>query len=170
MIWSWNIRLPQIISGPTWSGKSFWVRFLQNINSLCTEKNFDGGIIWCYSERTAVPDRELSKISNNIRLNKGVQENFENKNGKPCLIKLDDQLDFVYSKEVCNLFRKGSHHRNISVILITQKLFHQGQLFRDISLNAKYLVLLKKLGIVISLCAWPVKYILKVLRSYRTHI
>jgi len=129
-----------IISGPTGSGKSsFCVRFLQNLKSLCTEQNFDGGIIWCYSERTAVPDRELSEISNNIRLNKGVPEKFENKNGKPCLIILDDQLG-VYSKEVCNLFTKGSHHRNISVILITQNLFHQGQFCRDISLNAKYLV------------------------------
>jgi hypothetical protein len=44
---------------------------------------------------------------------------------------------------VCNLINKGSHHRNISVILITQNLFHQANYCRDISLNAKYLVLLK---------------------------
>ena len=31
------------------------------------------------------------------------------------------------------------------MILITQKLFHQGQYCRDISLNAKYLVQLKTL-------------------------
>ena len=49
----------------------------------------------------------------------------------------------VYSKQVCDLFTKGSHHRNISVILITQNLFHQGRYCRDISLNAKYLVPLK---------------------------
>jgi hypothetical protein len=33
--------------------------------------------------------------------------------------------------------------RNLSVILITQYFFHQGRHCRDISLNAKYLVLLK---------------------------
>ena len=44
---------------------------------------------------------------------------------------------------MCNLFTKGSHRRNISVILITQNLFQQGKFCRDISLNAKYLVLLK---------------------------
>ena len=38
---------------------------------------------------------------------------------------------------------KGSHHRNISVILITQNLFHQANYCRTISLNAKYIVLLK---------------------------
>jgi len=39
------------------------------------------------------------------------------------------------------LFTRGSHHRNIGVILITQNLFHQCRNCRDISLNAKYLVL-----------------------------
>jgi hypothetical protein len=44
---------------------------------------------------------------------------------------------------VCDLFTKGSHHRNISVILITQNIFHQAKHCQDISLNAKYLVILK---------------------------
>jgi len=56
---------------------------------------------------------------------------------------LDDLLNDVYSKQVCDLFTKGSYHRNISVILITQKLFHQCRYCRDISLNGKYLVLFK---------------------------
>jgi hypothetical protein len=44
---------------------------------------------------------------------------------------------------VCGLFTKGSHNRNISVILITKNLFHQGKFCRDISLNAKYIVVSK---------------------------
>jgi len=44
---------------------------------------------------------------------------------------------------VCVLFTRGSHHRNISVKLITQNLFHQVRNCRDISLNAKYLLLFK---------------------------
>ena len=44
---------------------------------------------------------------------------------------------------MCDLFTKGSHLRNISVILITQEIFHQLKHCRDISLNAKYLKLLK---------------------------
>jgi len=55
----------------------------------------------------------------------------------------DDLLNGVYSKQVCDLFTKGSHHRNICVILISQNLFHQGRYCRDIYLNAIYLVLLK---------------------------
>ena len=74
-----------------------------------------------------------------------MPENFTNTGSKPCLIILDDLLNEVYSKEMCQLFTKGSHHRNISVILITQNLFHQARYCRDISLNAKYIVLLKNI-------------------------
>jgi hypothetical protein len=56
---------------------------------------------------------------------------------------LDDLLNDVYSKELCVLFTRGSHHRTISVILVTQNLFHKGKHCPDILLNAKYLVLLK---------------------------
>ena len=72
--------------------------------------------------------------------------NFENVQGEPCLIILDDLLTEVYSEDLCVLFTRGSHHRNISsVILITQNIFHQGRNCRDIYLNAKYLVLLKNI-------------------------
>ena len=45
--------------------------------------------------------------------------------------------------EVSELFTKGSHHRNLSVVFITQNLFHQGKKMRTISLNAHYFVLFK---------------------------
>jgi GTPase SAR1 family protein len=55
-----------IVSGPTGSGKSsFCMGFLQNLYS-CTEQNFDGGIIWCYSESTAVPWQQLATLSKNV--------------------------------------------------------------------------------------------------------
>jgi len=44
---------------------------------------------------------------------------------------------------MCHLFTRGSHHKIISVILITQIHFHQGSYCRDISLNAHYKVALK---------------------------
>ena len=114
-----------------------------NISILCTEPDFSGGIIWCYSEKSAVPREKLTPLHKNVSFHEGVPQNFGNEHGKPCLIILDDLLNEVYSKNVCDLFTKGSHHRNTSVILITQNLFHQGRFCRDISLNAKYLVALK---------------------------
>jgi len=132
------------VSGPSGSGKSsFTLRLLQHLDSLCTEPNFSGGIIWCYSEKSAVPPEKLTSLHKNVSFHEGVPQNFGDDHGRPCLIILDDLLNEVYSKDVCDLFTKGSHHRNISVILITQNLFHQGRFCRDILLNAKYSVALK---------------------------
>ena len=45
-----------IVAGPSGSGKRILViKLLRNLESLCTESHFKGGIIWCYSEETAVP-------------------------------------------------------------------------------------------------------------------
>ena len=60
----------------------------------------------------------------NIQFLEGVPENFGNSQGKPSLLILDDLLNGAYSDKVCDLFTKGSHHRNVSVILVTQNLFH----------------------------------------------
>jgi len=120
------------------------VRFLQNLDALCTERDFDGGVIWCYSEKTAVPSPKEPPKKSDEHFNEGVPTDFyENARGRPCLVIIDDLLNDVYSKQVCDLFTKGSHHRNIRVILITQNLFHQCRYCRDTSLNAKYLVVLK---------------------------
>jgi len=85
----------------------------------------------------------LTSLHKKFSFHQGVLQNIGNEHGKTCLIILDDLLNEVYSKDVCDLFTKGSHHRNISLILITQNLFHQGRFCRDISLNAKYSVSLK---------------------------
>jgi hypothetical protein len=73
----------------------------------------------------------------------GVPEELGDAQGRPSLIILDDLLNQVYSQNVCEIFTKGFHHKNASVVLITQNLFNQGRHYRDISLNAKHLVLLK---------------------------
>jgi hypothetical protein len=85
---------------------------------------------------------QLIALKKNVQIHEGLPENFENTKGLPCLFILDDLLNEVYSRAVCDLFTKGSHHRNLSV-LITENFFHQVPHCRDISLNAKYLVALK---------------------------
>ena len=134
-----------IIAGPTESGKStFCVRFLQNLRTLCSESKFEGGILWCFSEQTSIPRESLNELKPKIRYLEGVPIEFKNPRGQACLFILDDLLNDVYSsRQVCDLFTKGSHHRNISVILLTQNVFHQDRHCRDISLNAQYLVLLE---------------------------
>ena len=97
---------------------------LQNLAALCTESEFGGGIVWCYSEKTDVPKSE--QLSSNTTYHEGAQENFGG-GGKRRLVIVVDLLSDVYSKQVCDLFTRGSQHRNICLILITQNLFHQGR-------------------------------------------
>ena len=47
------------------------------------------------------------------------------------------------SKLIAELFTKGSHHRNLSIILICQNFFMRGSENRNISLNSQYIVLFK---------------------------
>jgi len=133
-----------IVAGPTGCGKtSFVIKLLRNLDSQCTESRLEGGIIWRYSEETAVPRQQISKLGLNISYQEGLPESYGNARGEPSLIILDDLLNEAYGRNVCDLFTKGCHHINISVVLLTQNIFHQGTHFRDISLNSKYLVLLK---------------------------
>jgi len=132
-----------IVAGRTgWGKTSFCIKLTKKLDTVCTESKVKGGFIWCFNEATTVPREQLSKLGKCIQYQEGLPENFGNAQGEPSLIILDDLLNQIYSKEVCNLFNKGSHHRNISVLLLTQNIFHQGTNCRDISLNAKYLVLL----------------------------
>ena len=133
-----------IVADPTSSGKtSFCKKLLRILDTQCTEWRIRGAIIWCYSEETPVHRQQLDKLGLNITYQEGLPEKYGNALGEPSLITLDDLLNQVYSKDVCDLFTKDRYHRNISVLLLTQNLFHQGTNCRDISLNAKYLVVLK---------------------------
>ena len=63
---------------------------------------------------------------------------------KKHLIILDDLMDESKDNaQVSKLFTKGSHHRNISVIFISQNLFVQGKYTRSISLNSHYMIIFK---------------------------
>ena len=46
-------------------------------------------------------------------------------------------------KRIANLFTKGSHRRNLSVIHIVQNIFDKSKETRNISLNTHYIVLFK---------------------------
>ena len=67
-----------------------------------------------------------------IKFFKGIPEYLENDSYLDVnicnLIVIDDQMiEAGKDNWIKNLFTKGSHHRNLSVIYIVQNLFHQGK-------------------------------------------
>lgn len=127
-----------MISGPSGCGKtSFLTKLLKNRKWLI-DVDFKK-IIWCYSEVNSLP-----KLSDNdIEYIQGLPEYIENVENEPILVILDDLMSDSDSLKISELFTKGSHHRNISIILITQNIFHKGTHSRDISLNTKYFIIFK---------------------------
>ena len=62
----------------------------------------------------------------------------------PKLLILDDLQDETADNTlVADLFRRGSHHRNLSVIFITQNIFFQGKKARNIAVNGNYYIIFK---------------------------
>ena len=62
---------------------------------------------------------------------------------KHCLLVLDDLMEqVVRSVDAQSIFIKHSHHKQISVIFITQNIFSSGRCSRSISINSHYFILL----------------------------
>ena len=60
------------------------------------------------------------------------------------LLIIDDLMQQAKNDElIANLFTKGSHHSNLTVMYLMQKLFEQGKYSVTVSRNSHYLVLFK---------------------------
>ena len=77
-----------------------------------------------------------------ITFNEGLPDNkqFDGKYGT--LLILDDLMKEA-GDTVLDLFTKLSHHRDVSVIFITQNLFFKSKQSRTMNLNTQYIVLFK---------------------------
>jgi hypothetical protein len=128
-----------LISGPTQSGKThFSFELLKNIHKMIDP--VPTRVIWCYGEE----QEKLKELPDYVTLVEGLEGIQEiDKNAQNLLI-LDDLMhEAGENKEVAELFTKGSHHRNLSVIMIVQNVFHQGKIMRTISLDAHYMIIFK---------------------------
>ena len=133
------------ISGPTGSGKSTFVfRLIENKAEMF--KVEPERIYYFYT----VWQPSFEKISNkNVTFLQGLpdSETIQSiSNDNHNLIVLDDmQIKAMNDPYIANLFSRESHHRNLTVILLLQNLFHQGKYGRDISLNSHYFILFKNI-------------------------
>ena len=135
-----------MVAGMTGSGKTVWVQsLLQQAQTVIDQP--PERIIWCYSQWQNAYTQLLMMIPTIVFV-KGIPESLENDTYLDVnirnLIVIDDQmLEAGKDNRIVNLFTKGSHHRNLSVVYIVQNLFHHGKGNRSISLNSHYLVLFK---------------------------
>ena len=66
------------------------------------------------------------------------------RSGESTLLILDDLAsELSGNPKASKLFTQGIHHRNVSIVFITQNLYKQGKAMRDIQLNCQYLVLFR---------------------------
>jgi hypothetical protein len=123
-----------IVAGPSGCGKTVFTNALIK-SHLIDDINFNE-IIWCYSEIGSLRDRIPY-----VTYQEGLPS-VEQYDGTRKLVILDDLMHET-NTDIAKLFTKMSHHRNVSVILITQNVFFQSKNSRDISLNNNYLVIFK---------------------------
>jgi len=130
------------IAGPTFSGKSKLIEKIVLNRDKIIDKKIEK-IFICY--KTPNNSYDLFKYMDiDVEMNEGLLDFNELDTKKNNLVILDDLMSVCKdSNEVLNLFTVDSHHRNISVFLVSQNLYTQGKCAREISLNASNLVIFK---------------------------
>lgn len=135
-----------ILSGPSSSGKTYWLyKLFCNINKTFTKTPDQIIICYQYWQNNIYPALE-DVVGKKIRFIKGLPENIETtiQSCDNTLLILDDlQTDIKHRTDVLNLFTRGGHHKSISTILITQNLFAEGPIFRDLRWNSHYVVVMR---------------------------
>ena len=131
------------IVGPTMSGKSTLTRQLLNNMKLLFEPA-PTRVVYAYG----VHQESFDKFDTSVQLVHGIEsilsdDDFFDKN-IPTLLVIDDLMDEISSNKLAiSLFTRNVHHKNVTVIFLSQNLFKQGKNMRDIALNSQYLILFK---------------------------
>ena len=124
------------VAGPTNSGKTWFVfRLLKHAENMITpppEK-----IVYCYGEFQPIFAEYPS-----VEFHEGLPS-VDRFDGRQRVLLIIDDLMNEADQSVCDLFTKLSHHRSVSVVFITQNLFHKNKFVRTMNLNTHYIVMFK---------------------------
>ena len=94
-------------------------------------------IVYCYGEY-----QQIFNDYPHVIFNEGLPDMTQFDGKERTLLILDDLMSEA-NNEVEKIFTKYSHHRNISVIYLSQNLFYKSKQSRTISLNTHYMVIFK---------------------------
>ena len=131
-----------MVTGPSGSGKTKWTRKLLLTSLIHPPPK---RILWCFKQCQPLYE-DLQKRIPWIEFVHGIPDYLNSPQfinpGKQNLIIFDDLMtEAKCDQRIADLFTIGSHHRNISIVYLTQNVFPQGKACRDIALNMQYLVL-----------------------------
>lgn len=131
-----------IVAGPSGAGKSHRISQLLKYKDLMIYPTIKK-IYFCYSEWQTLYETpafdKVEFVQGLIDVNQ-IDSTIEN------LVIIDDLMTLLAKKEgliISEIFTKHSHHKNLSVILITQNMFERGIHMRNCQLNSHYQMLFK---------------------------
>ena len=128
-----------LLAGPTQSGKSYWIRDLIKHGDEMFKETPEK-VVYCYTAWQTM----FEAMKEKVHFHRGLpsQVNLEEWSNGHMLLILDDLMQEVCSsKEVMSLFTIHCHHKNISVLFLSQNIFPPGKCARTIFLNCHYIVL-----------------------------
>ena len=130
-----------MIAGPTSSGKTVLVKKILNNHKILINGISEINILWAYGQwQSGYENKELV----DIQFIDGLPSEEELIERKTNILIIDDLMtELGNDKKLANLFTKGSHHLNLSIIFIVQNIFHQAKYMRNVSLNCHYFILMK---------------------------
>ena len=138
-----------IAAGPSSCGKTTWaINMLRRVDDIFTDPRCAKNVFFFYNQWQESYD-EVNKLNlvtswiNAVPTIEGVKDMCTmHKNSGGSIILIDD-FQSVLTRDVQDLFTVLSHQLNITVILLCQSLFSKNKFFRELSLNATYVLLFK---------------------------
>ena len=130
------------IAGPSYSGKTTLIqKILLNQQNLI-DKPIDK-IVFCY--KAMQPAYDIFKyLPNEVEFFEGLINVDIFNPEKNNLLVIDDLMEQCKdNKDILNLFMVDSHHKNISVFLVSQNIYIKGKCTRDINLNSSNMIIFK---------------------------
>ena len=119
-----------VVSGPTSTGKTNFIFRLLNQKDELIEPSIEQ-VLYLYGEWQPIFEKHKNKFIFSRDLN------LLNMNPKKrTLLVIDDLLQKLSgSDDLLELFTQRSHHRGVSVILVSQNIFSHSKIFRTVKLN-----------------------------------
>lgn len=138
-----------IISGPSGSGKTTWVKNLLKYKSLLFDKEPKYVILYYTMMQSVYTELkseglidEMIHVSQSFPSVSEISQKVHKYKEEGSLLIFDDMVTML-TADFENIFLNLSHHENASVVFMTQNLFYKDKVYRNISLNTHYFVLMK---------------------------